>query len=83
MAKIEIKFHNKITIRTLVQIFVGHSLISSGIAEPGETCLLSAETGQYDIFVKNGLTGRELARKLGGEAKSVTVSQHKGRYIVS
>jgi hypothetical protein len=81
MARIEIKFHNKIAIRTLAQIFIERTLISSGVAEPGESCVLSAEAGQYDIYVKNGMTGWELARKLGGEAKNVTLSQHKGRYV--
>jgi hypothetical protein len=81
MGKIEIKFHNKIDIRTLAQIFIERTLISTGVAEPGESCILSAESGQYDIYVKNGRTGWELARKLGGEAQSVTLSQHKGRYV--
>lgn len=81
MAKIEIRFHNKLGIRTLAQIFMERTLISTGMAEPGESCILSAEAGRYDIYVKNGLTGWELARKLGGEANSVTLSQHKGRYV--
>lgn len=83
MVKIEIKFHNKIEIRTLAQIFMEQTLVSSGMAEPGESCILSAESGRYDIYVKNGLTGWELARKLGGEARNVTVSQRKGRYVIS
>ncbi|MFZ0546140.1 MAG: hypothetical protein WAM60_11910 [Candidatus Promineifilaceae bacterium] len=83
MGKIEIKFHNKIEIKTLAQIFMDQTLVSTGVAGPGETCILSAEKGRYDIYVKNGQTGWELAHKLGGEAKSVTVSQRKGRYVVS
>lgn len=82
MVKVEIRFYNKISIRTLAQIFVGQTLVSSGMANPGESCILSAEAGQYDIFIKHGMTGRELARKLGGKAKRVTLSEQKGRYIV-
>jgi hypothetical protein len=82
MARIEITFHNKINIRTLAQIFVGQTLISSGVADPGESCNLSAESGDYDIYFKHGMTGWELARKLGSKAKRVTLSESKGRYIV-
>lgn len=82
MARVEVRFYNKSEIRTLAQIFVEQTLISSGMADPGESCVLSAESGQYDIFVKHGMTGWELARKLGGKAKRVTLSERKGRYIV-
>jgi hypothetical protein len=83
LAKIEITFHNKIGIRTLAQIFRERTLISTGVADPGETCILSAESGLYDIYFKNGVTGWELARKLGGGANRVTLSERKGRYVVS
>lgn len=82
MARVEIRFYNKIGIRTLAQIFVGQTLVSSGMVDPGESCVLSAETGQYDIFIKHGMTGRELVRILGGKAKRVTLSEQQGRYIV-
>jgi hypothetical protein len=52
MAKIQITFHNRIGIRTLAQIFVERALISTALAEPGETCTLSADPGNYDIFSK-------------------------------
>jgi hypothetical protein len=83
LAKIQITFHNKIEIKTLAQIFVEQTLISTCLAGPGETCILSAESGQYDIFFKNGVTGWELARKLGGKARKVTLSRNKGRYVIS
>lgn len=83
MARVQIQFYNKSSIRTLAQIFVEQTLISTGVADPGESCVLSAETGQYDIFFKNGMTGWELARKLGGKAGQVTLSERKGRYIVT
>lgn len=82
MARIEITFHNKIGIRTLAQIFVEQTLISTGVADPGESCTLSAESGDYDIYFKNGMTGWELTRKLGVKAKRVTLSERKGRYVV-
>jgi hypothetical protein len=83
MAKIEVTIHNKIGIRTLAQIFRERTLISTGIVDPGESCILTAESGLYDIYFKNGMTGWELARKLGGGAKRVTLSERKGRYVVS
>ena len=52
------------------------------MADPGEVCILSAESNQYDIYFQNGMTGWELARKLGAEAKQITLSEHKGRYVV-
>lgn len=83
MSKIEITFYNKIGIRTLAQIFSERTLISTGVADPGESCILSAESGHYDIYFKNGMTGWELARKLGGESRRVTLIEHKGRYVVT
>jgi len=83
MAKREIEFHNNIGIRTLAQIFNDRTLISSGLADPGEICILSVESNQYDIYFKNGMTGWELARKLGVEAKHIiTLTELKGRYVV-
>lgn len=78
----EVTFYNNISLKTQAQIFKEEALISTGVVEPGESCTLFAETGRYDIFCKNGVTGWELARQLGSEAKIVTLSQHKGRYII-
>jgi hypothetical protein len=83
MAEIEITFHNKISLRTQAQIFIERTLISTGVVAPGESCILLAEPGRYDIYLKNGVTGWELAHKLDSEAKTVTLSLRKGRYIVS
>lgn len=82
MAMIKVKFHNNINLRTQAQIFKEYTLISTGIAGPGETCILLAESGKYDIYFRNGATGWELARKLDSEAKTVTLSQRKGQYII-
>ena len=83
MAKTEITFHNKIDIRTQAQIFIDRTLVSTGVADPGKSCILLAEAGPYDIYFKHGVTGWELARKLDSVAKSVTLSQRKGRYTIS
>jgi hypothetical protein len=82
MAEIEITFHNKIELRTQAQIFKERTLISTNVVDPGETCILLAESGTYDIYFKNGVTGWELARKLNSEATTLTLSRHRGQYIV-
>jgi hypothetical protein len=80
----EITFHNKTEIRALAQIFTGSDLISSCIASPGETCSLPTESDKYDIYLKNGATGWELARKLDSDAKSLTLIQERqGRYVIT
>jgi hypothetical protein len=83
MAEIEITFHNKISIRTQAQIFIERVLVSTGVVDPGESCILLAESGRYDIYLKSGVTNWELAHKLDSEAKTVTLSQLKGRYVIS
>ena len=83
MAKIEITFHNKIDIRAQAQIFIESMLVSTGVVDPGQSCILLADAGPYDIYFKHGVTGWELARKLDSDAITVTLSQHKGRYTIS
>jgi hypothetical protein len=83
MAEVKITFHNKIDIRTQAQVFIDGTLISTDVTNPGETSILLAESGQYDIFLKNSTTGWEIARKLGSEAQILTLSQQRGRYVVS
>lgn len=80
----EIIFHNKTDKKALAQIFAGPAIISSCMASPGETCKIPAGLNQYDIFLKDGATGRELARKLGSEAKRLTlVKEHMGWYVIT
>lgn len=78
----EVTFHNKISLRIQAQIFKGNSLISTGVVDSGESCTLFAESGRYDICCKNGITGWELARQLDSEAKRVTLSRHRGQYVI-
>lgn len=83
MAEPTVTFHNKATIKVQAQIFTGYTLISSCLAEPSESCELMAVLGPYDIFLKNGSTGWELARRLDGEARTVTLSHANGRYVLT
>ncbi len=82
MTELAVTFHNKTDIRTQAQIFAGQALVSTCVAGPGETHVLSATSERYDIFFKNGITGWELARQLDSEGKTVTLKRHEGRYIV-
>ena len=70
----KITFHNKTEMRVMAQIFVGRTVIS--------TCILSSESLRFDIFFKNGATGWEVARKLGSDARSFTLSKHQSQYTV-
>lgn len=84
MINTEITFHNKTEIKALAQIFAGSALISSCMANPGETCTIPTGSNKYDIFLKNGATGWELARKLGSEAKSLTlIKEQMGWYVIT
>lgn len=79
----ELKFHNKIKMRVQAQIFLGRTLISTCLANPDEVCVLIKESSPYDIFFKDGATGREIIRRLNSEATSLTLSQENGRYILT
>jgi hypothetical protein len=83
MAAAELTFHNRIKLKVQAQIFLGRTLISTCLANPGEVCTLAAESARYDIFFKNGATGREIARKLNNEANSLTLILENGRYILT
>ena len=83
MAETEITFHNEAGIRVQAQIFTGRTLVSTCVAGPGEIRILLTEPMPYDIFLKNGATGWEIARKLDSEAKTVTLRQHKGRFVIT
>lgn len=82
MVEKEITFHNKTEIRVQAQIFVGRTLISTCVVDPGETRILASKSLRYDIFFKNGATGWEVARKLDSGAKSFTLSQQQRRYTI-
>jgi hypothetical protein len=83
MATTEITFHNKIEMKVQAQIFSGGTLISTSVAGPGEIRTLPSESVPYDIYFKNGTTGWGLAHKLDSNVKTVTLSLHRGRYIIT
>ncbi len=82
MAELGITFNNKTEIRVQAQIYAGRTLISSCVVAPGEIRVLGAEALGYDIFFKNSATGWEIARKLGSDANTFTLSQNKKRYTL-
>jgi len=82
MVESEITFHNKTEIRVQAQIFTGRTLISTCVVAPGEIRILPAKSLDYDIFFKNSVTGWEVARKLGSDANTFTLSQNKRRYTL-
>lgn len=83
MAELEIIFNNQIDIRTQAQVFLEGALAGTCVVDPGETCVLLVEPGRYDIYLKNSVTGWEITHKLDCEAKTLTLSERKGRYVVS
>jgi hypothetical protein len=83
MVETKITFHNKAELRVQAQIFTGRTLVSTCVVSPGEVGILTTESLLYDVFFKNGATGREVARRLNSEAKTLTLKQQKGRYAIT
>lgn len=83
MAEKGITFRNEAEIRVQAQIFRGRTLISTCVVDPNEIHVLAADPVRYDIFLKNGATGWEIARKLDSEFTTVTLRHEKGRYVIS
>ena len=79
----EITFHNKVEIKVQAQIFTGGTLVSTCVAGPGETGVLPAESGRYDIYLRNGATGWVIARQMDSEAKSLTLIRLNGKYTIT
>lgn len=82
MSVLAVEFHNESELRVQAQIFVGRTLIDTCVLNPGETRVLSAEPQRYDIFLKNGATGWEIARKLDSEFTTITLRHDKGQYVI-
>ncbi|MFO7681034.1 MAG: hypothetical protein R6X34_13380 [Chloroflexota bacterium] len=83
MAETEITLENKAEIRVQAQIFAESVLVSTCMADPGKIYTLSVGSAQYDIYLKNGITGWRVAYKLDSKARSLTLSKQKGRYIIT
>ena len=82
MVETEVTLHNNIDIKVQAQIFVGRTLISTGLIAPGVTHMLPIPLTRYDIYLKNGATGWEITHKLDTESKSLTLAVHNGRYTL-
>jgi hypothetical protein len=83
MAEAQVTFHNKADIRVQAQVFTGRSLISTCLANSGETHILQTSSTRHDIYLRDATTGMEIARKRDNEAASVVLSQQEGRYILT
>ena len=83
MAEVQVTFHNMAKIRVQAQIFTGRTLVSTCVADPGETHTLLSGSIRYDIYLRDAATGREIARKRDNEATTVTLKQHKGHYSLT
>lgn len=80
--EVKITFNNNATIKVQAQIYVGRALVSTCLANPGESGSLTSTSARYDIFFKNGATGREIARKLDSEANSFTLNPKNQGYSI-
>lgn len=82
MEEANITFHNEISIMIQAQIFAGPTLLSTFLVEPGAAQIMPTSVKPYDIYLKNGATGRGIAYKLGVESSSLTLAVHNGRYTI-
>lgn len=83
MTETVITFHNQAAIRVQMQIYDGRTLAGTCVAGPGESGVLPAELERYDIYLKNSVTGWEVAHRLNSAAKTLTLSQMNGRFVVT
>lgn len=83
MTKTKIIFHNKADIKVQAQIFAENQLVSTCVAAPGESCTIPAKLGPYDIYFKNGVTGWRVAYQVDSEAKTFTLSESNGNYVLA
>ncbi len=82
MTETEIIFHNNAEIRVQAQIFAKNELVSTCVADPGESLSMPINSAHYDIYCKNGITGWRIAYKLDSDAKTLTLSKRKGSYTI-
>ena len=53
MLEADVTFHNKLELKIQAQIFSEYTLISTGIAESGETCTLPNDAEKYDVYFRD------------------------------
>jgi hypothetical protein len=82
MTETEITFHNNAEIRVQAQIFADSELVSTCVANPGESLTMPVNSGRYDIYCKNGVTGWRVAFQLDSDAKTFTLSKSRGSYTI-
>ena len=83
MTEDQVTFRNKAKIRIQAQIFTGRTLVSTCVADPGDTRTLLSGSIRYDIYLKNAANGREIARKRDNDATTVTLKEHKGHFFLT
>jgi hypothetical protein len=83
MIEKQITFHNQSNMRVQAQVFTGRTLVSTCLADPGESQTLLIGSVRHDIYVKDAATGWEVARKLDNEAASVVLRRHEGHFLLS
>lgn len=83
MVEADITFINRAAIRVQMQIYDGRTLAGTCVTGPGETGVLQAALERYDIYLKNSVTGWEVAHKLNSAAKTLTLTQENGRFVIT
>lgn len=76
-----ITLHNQTEVKTQALIFLGQRLAHICLIAPGETCFLAKVSSPYDIFLKNGVTGWEMARALNSQASDLTLTKQNGGWF--
>lgn len=82
MIEVDVTFHNKLELKIQAQIFSEYTLISTGIAESGETCALSNDAEKYDVYFRDLATGKVVARKFDIEATTIILRKERGLYVI-
>lgn len=83
MVEAEITLINRAAIRVQLQIYDGRTLAGTCVTGPGEIGVLPTALERYDIYLKNSVTGWEVAHKLNSAAKTLTLTQENGRFVVT
>jgi len=83
MVETEIVFHDMADIRVQMQLYDGRTLVGTCVVGPGERGSLPATLERYDIYLKNSITGWEIGHQLNSAARTLTLSQQNGRYVIT
>lgn len=83
MIETTITFINRSPMRVQIQIYDDRVLAGTCVTGPGETGVLPADLERYDIYLKNSVTGWEIAHRLNSNAKTLTLIEQNGRFIIT